>query len=137
SAIVAEELGGMCARVVDLTLEYVKTRKQFGVAIGSFQAVQHKLSDMHLQSEALRSLAAFATWAAQESKEQSELSSRAALAFACEHAPQIIETAIQMHGGIGFTWEYELHLYLRRAKMLELLFGSGEAEHQSLIASVK
>lgn len=137
SAMIAEELAGICGRVVTLTLDYVKTRKQFGVAIGTFQAVQHRLADMYLQTEALRSIASFASWSSQESKEQAELASRAALAFACEQAPQIIEAAIQMHGGIGFTWEYELHLSLRRAKMLEMLFGSSAAGHRALIQAAR
>lgn len=136
-SIIAEELSGICGRVVELTLEYVKTRKQFNVPIGTFQAVQHRLSDMYLQSEALRSLASFASWSSQSSKEQAELSSRAALAFACEQAPQIIEAAIQLHGGIGFTWEYELHLSLRRAKMFEMLFAGGAASHQAIIQAAR
>ena len=118
--------------MVEATVEFVKTRKQFGVAIGGFQAVQHKLANMHLKTEAMRAMAHFASWSAEESKDQLTLASASALAFACEHAGTIVEDAIQLHGGIGFTWEFDLHLFLRRAKMLEILFAPTK-RHSELI----
>jgi alkylation response protein AidB-like acyl-CoA dehydrogenase len=135
-AVVASELAGIAAKVVEMTVEYVKTRKQFNVPIGTFQAVQHKIADMYLQSEALRALSTFACWAAQHSQEQAQLSTLSALSFACEQAPLIAETAIQMHGGIGFTWEYELHLYLRRAKMVEMLYRASAESAAQIISAV-
>ncbi len=131
-ALKASEIAGACARSLDMTAEYVKTRKQFGVPIGSFQAVQHRLADMMLHVESMRSLCQFASWAVQGSPNQAELAARAALAHACEVGPTVVEGAIQLHGGIGFTWEYDLHWYLKRVKAIELLFSS-ESDTSALI----
>lgn len=120
--LAASEMSGACEKVVEMTTQYVKDRTQFNVPIGGFQAVQHKLADMYLSSEALRALSRFAAWAVDNSKEQVALSARAAISFACENAAQLVESAIQLHGGIGFTWEYDLHLYLRRIKTIEAFF---------------
>jgi alkylation response protein AidB-like acyl-CoA dehydrogenase len=114
----AAELVGLSSRVLEMTIDYVKTRKQFGTAIGSFQAVQHKLADMHLSYEQARSLTRFAASAADSDREQFSSAAIAAKAFASDVLPKLVEDSIQIHGGIGFTYEYELHLYLRRAKML-------------------
>lgn len=133
----AEELAGLASSCVDRSVEYVKTRKQFGVAVGSFQAVQHRVADMYAQAESMRSLARFASWSLQHSAEQAALASGAAMRYARDHASSIVEGAIQMHGGVGFTWEFELHLYLRRAKMIETLFREGaDAADERLIAAV-
>jgi alkylation response protein AidB-like acyl-CoA dehydrogenase len=123
----AQELSGIAAAVVALTSEYVKTRTQFGKQIGSFQAVQHTLSDMYSRAEASRSLSQFAAWSLAAKQDQGELAGRAALAFATKEVPAIVESAIQLHGGIGFTWEHDLHLYLRRAQFLSLLAQVDEA----------
>ena len=119
ATLIANEIAGICNRVVDLTKEYVVTRKQFGREIGSFQAVQHKLVDMYVTSEALRNLARFAGWTKDNSIEQLPLASTSALLYALEHGSSVIESAIQIHGGIGFTWEHPLHLFLRRCKWFE------------------
>lgn len=134
--LMANELAGICAQVVSMTVEYVKTRTQFGAAIGSFQAVQHRLADMHVQAEAMRTLASFAAWAAQASPEQALLTADAAIGFAAEQGPQIVEGAIQLHGGIGFTWEYDLHLYLRRARMIEACCGGIDKRAERILESV-
>jgi len=120
----AHELSGLAARVVEMTTEYVRTRKQFGVPVGGFQAVQHQLADMHLQAEASRALCAFAAWSAVNSPEDYALAALSALRYAAEVVPSIIETAIQLHGGIGFTWEFELHFFLRRAIAIKTLYSS-------------
>lgn len=130
------ELSGLCSRVVEMTNGYVKTRKQFGVAIGAFQAVAHRLADMYVQTEAMWALARFAAWAVDRSPEQSNFSALAALANATQVASQIVEGAIQLHGGIGFTWEFDLHLYLRRAKAIEALWGMKEEGYDELIGAV-
>lgn len=121
------EISGACERVVEITRDYVCTRKQFAVPVGGFQAVQHGLAEMHLQSESLASLAGFGAWALENSKEQAEMASQAAIMYACEVGPLIVEKAIQFHGGIGFTWEYDLHLYLRRVRSSAALFSPNEA----------
>ncbi|MDZ4786896.1 MAG: acyl-CoA dehydrogenase family protein [bacterium] len=120
----AQEIAGVCEKALLMTVDHVKTRKQFDTPIGSFQAVQHKLSDMYLSLSAMKALANFASWAGDNSKESISLSGLSAAHFALERAPSIIESAIQLHGGTGFTWEYDLHLYLRRIKMWDALLGS-------------
>jgi alkylation response protein AidB-like acyl-CoA dehydrogenase len=131
--LLALELCGAASKTVEMTVDYVKTRKQFGVPIGAFQAVQHQLADMHLLSEASRSLSFFASWTVENSKDQLPLAARSAISYAASSAPQIIEKAIQLHGGIGFTWEFDLHLYLRRAKAIEALWGATPAEYAQLV----
>lgn len=126
SVFAVAEMLGAARRALDMTLEHVKTRQQFGRAIGSFQAVQHKLADMHLQIEQAAALGRFAAWCADNDKEQFDAAALAAKGFASEVLPLAIEQAIQAHGGIGFTYEYDLHLYLRRALMWASLLGASE-----------
>jgi alkylation response protein AidB-like acyl-CoA dehydrogenase len=132
-ALKAAEIYGAAAKAHEMTLEYAKTRTQFGVAIGSFQAVQHGLAETYLKLESLRALTRFATWAASNSPGQFPLAANAAFAHATLVGPSIVETAIQLHGGIGFTWEYDLHLYLRRVKMIEALYGPREGEYERIL----
>lgn len=138
-ALLANEAAGVCARVIEMTREYVATRKQFGKPIGTFQAVQHKLAESFMLAESLRTTAEFAAWAGSHSPEQFAFSASAAATLASEIAPKVAESCLQLHGGIGFTWEHDLHLFLRRAKLLqsilrtdshavtELLTGAGGA----------
>ena len=127
------ELVGIGEVVLARTLEYAKTRKQFGVAIASFQAIAHRLSEMLLRVESCRSLVEFAAWTLDASPQQSALASLAACAHAFSEMPRLVEESIQIHGGIGFTWEFDLHLYLRRAKFIEAVWGPDEAELLSIL----
>lgn len=126
------ELVGLSSRVLELTIEYVKTRKQFGTPVGSFQAVQHKLADMHLACEQARSLTRFAASAADSDPEQFPTAAMAAKAYASDALPKLVEDAVQVHGGIGFTYEYELHLYLRRARMLATQYSTASEGYVQL-----
>jgi alkylation response protein AidB-like acyl-CoA dehydrogenase len=128
------EVAGLCRRVIDMTAEYVRTREQFGVPIGSFQAVQHKLADAYALSESLEALSRFAAWSVTSSPVQRPLTSRAAIGRACDVGVKVCEACIQAHGGIGFTWEYDLHLYLRRAKVTQAAFALDDARARELIA---
>lgn len=128
------EVSGLCRRVIDMTAEYVRTREQFGVAIGSFQAVQHKLADVYALSESLEALSRFAAWSVASSPAQRALTSRAAIGRACEVGVKVCEACVQCHGGIGFTWEYDLHLFLRRAKVTQAAFAIDETRARELIA---
>ncbi|MCB0354339.1 MAG: hypothetical protein KDD64_12465 [Bdellovibrionales bacterium] len=132
--LVAQELCGVCERVLDLTVEYIKTRKQFGVPVGGFQAVQHKAAEMKLRFEQMESITQFATWAAENDPAQLEFAAFAALSFCAEHAPTLAEMSIQLHGGIGFTWEYGLHLFLRRAQALSLIYSFSESETDTFLS---
>ena len=132
----ASEVSGICQRIISMTTEYVKTREQFGAPIGSFQAIQQKLAQVYAESEALGSLCRFAAWSFSASPEQRRLTSRAAILKAADVGPMVCEAAIQCHGGIGFTWEYDLHLYLRRAKTIQAAFGITEQRAAEVIAAV-
>ncbi|MZF53496.1 acyl-CoA dehydrogenase [Streptomyces sp. SID5594] len=115
AAHLAVEAVGAAAGALERTVAYVKEREQFGRAIGSFQAVKHRLADLYVRVEAARSAAYHAAW--------DPAAGPLALAQALEAARTVAGEAVQLHGGIGFTWEHEAHLYVKRAAGDELLFG--------------
>jgi alkylation response protein AidB-like acyl-CoA dehydrogenase len=131
-ALAAEQVGG-AQKVLDMAVEYAKVRVQFGRPIGSFQAIKHKCADMLLEVESAKSAAYYAMWCASEMND--ELPSVASLAKAYCSEAYFHATAenIQIHGGIGFTWEHPAHLYFKRAKSSELLFGD-PTYHRELLA---
>ncbi|MER5226553.1 acyl-CoA dehydrogenase family protein [Streptomyces flaveus] len=120
ATVLAAEAVGAADRVLERTVEYVKQREQFGRAIGSFQAVKHRLADLYVQVQAARSAAYYAAWATAASDERV---GPLALAQALEALRATASEGVQLHGGIGFTWEHEAHLYFKRAAGDELLFG--------------
>jgi len=124
AVLAAAELIGLARRVEAMTLEYLKTRKQFGAAIGTFQALQHKMADMRVAIELAASLTRFAAWAFDNDRAQFLAAAEGAKSVASQSLPDAIESALQAHGGIAFTYEYDLHLYLRRALVTASLFGS-------------
>ena len=124
---------GACQRVLDLVLEHVKSRQQFGVAIGSFQAVQHKAADMHVAIERARALAYFAALTIAEDDPRRRLAAAMAKAGAGECQSLVFRHGLQLHGAMGFTWENDLQFALKRAKAGELMLG-GAAEHRARIA---
>jgi alkylation response protein AidB-like acyl-CoA dehydrogenase len=132
--LVAEMVGGM-QRLLDLTVEYAKTRKQFGRPIGQFQAVQHQCADMLLYTESSRSAAYYAAYAIQEGIPEARLAVSVAKAYASDAYREVGNRAIQVHGGMGFTWENDAHLYYRRAKVSELMFGDA-SHHREQIAKL-
>ncbi len=133
----AAELSGIADRVVEMTTDYIKTRRQYGVPVGGFQAVQHQAADMYLRAEALRALVNFASWTFEASPDQREISVLAALRTARESVPWIVERSIQLHGGIGFTWEFDLHLFLRRARLVAILAPESKSEIRNLVAAAQ
>jgi alkylation response protein AidB-like acyl-CoA dehydrogenase len=122
AALAAEMVGGM-QRTLDITVEYAKTRKQFGKPIGIFQAVQHQCADMYLETESSRSAAYYAAWTLEENAPDAVLAVSIAKMYASDAARAVGNRGIQVHGGMGFTWENDLHLYYRRAKASETMFG--------------
>jgi alkylation response protein AidB-like acyl-CoA dehydrogenase len=124
---------GACQRILDLALEHVKQRQQFGVAIGSFQAVQHKAVDMHVATERARALAYFAALTIAEDDPRRRLAAAMAKASAGEAQAVVFRNGLQLFGAMGFTWENDLQFALKRAKAGELLLG-GAAEHRAIIA---
>ncbi|MFC4034795.1 acyl-CoA dehydrogenase family protein [Streptomyces polygonati] len=131
-ALAAEQVGG-AQKVLDMAVAYAKLRVQFGRPIGSFQAIKHKCADMLLEVEAARSTAEYAAWAV--AQDDDELPAMASLAKSCCSEAYFHAAAenIQIHGGIGYTWEHPAHLYFKRAKSSELLFGDA-AYHRELLA---
>ena len=134
AGLVAEMTGGM-QRLLEITVEYAKTRKQFGRPIGQFQAVQHQCADMLLYTESSRSGAYYAAYTIQEAIPEARLAVSVAKAYASEAYRETGNRAIQVHGGMGFTWENDAHLYYRRAKVSEQMFGDA-AFHRELIAKL-
>ncbi len=122
SILKACEVYGVTGRVIEMSADYLKTREQFGVPIGAFQAVQQRIADGYAASESLGALCRFAAWSVVSSPAQRPLTARAAIAHSAEVGSSVCEAAIQVHGGIGFTWEYDLHLFLRRAKIIQAGF---------------
>jgi alkylation response protein AidB-like acyl-CoA dehydrogenase len=136
-AVAAEQVGAAQA-CLDMSVEYAKVRVQFGRPIGSFQAIKHKCADLLVELEAARSaLYHAAGLAADPEVDPTELSAAAAVcgAWAAETAVHAAKETIQIHGGIGFTWEHDSHLYLKRAKSSELLFGAPSA-HRARLADL-
>ena len=122
-ALAAEMVGG-AARVLEMTVEYVKSRKQFGRAVGTFQAVQHKAADMLIGIEKARTAVHYAAAVADERPDKLPEAASIAKSTANETFVQAGQAGIQLHGGLGFTWEQDLHLYLKRAKACEFTYGN-------------
>jgi len=131
-ALASEALGG-AERVLEMTTAYVKERMQFGRPIGSFQAIKHRLADMMIEVEAAKSAAWYAACVADERPE--ELSEAAAIAksYCCDAFFDCAASAIQLHGGTGFTWEHDVHLYFKRARATAMLLGSPAWQRERLV----
>ncbi|HWS89607.1 MAG TPA: acyl-CoA dehydrogenase [Pyrinomonadaceae bacterium] len=122
AVLCAEMVGGM-QWILDTTVEYAKTRQQFGRPIGSFQAVQHMCADMLLMTESARSAAYYAAWALTEHDPAARAAVSVAKAYCSDAYREVANRGVQVHGGIGFTWEHDLQLYYKRSKSSETLFG--------------
>jgi len=131
-ALAAEQVGG-AQKVLDMSVQYAKDRVQFGRPIGSFQAIKHKCADMLLEVESAKSAAYYAAWCAAELNDELPEVACLAKAYCSEAYFHSAAENIQIHGGIGFTWEHPAHLYFKRAKSSELLFGD-PTYHRELLA---
>ena len=132
AVLAAEQVGG-AQRVLEMAANHARERIQFGRPIGSFQAIKHKCADMLVEVEAARSAAYRALAAAEAGQADLPLLASVAKAYCSEAYLQCATDNIQVHGGIGFTWEHPAHLYFRRAKSSELLFGD-PTYHRGLVA---
>jgi alkylation response protein AidB-like acyl-CoA dehydrogenase len=132
---VAAELVGVCDRALAMTLEYVKDRKQFGTPVGAFQAVSHKCAEMLLETEKARSAVAFASWAADADPSGLPEAVAMAKALASDSGRFVTATAIQLHGGVGFTWEADLHWLFKRAQVDAMLLGDAK-HHRARLAKL-
>jgi len=135
AALAAELVGGM-QRTLDITVEYAKTRKQFGKPIGMFQAVQHQCADMYLETESSRSAVYYAGWALEENSPDASTAVSIAKMYASDAARTVGNRGIQIHGGMGFTWENDVHLYYRRAKASETAFGDATFHRERIACTV-
>jgi alkylation response protein AidB-like acyl-CoA dehydrogenase len=133
-ALAAEQVGG-AQRCLDMSVEYAKERVQFGRPIGSFQAIKHKCANMMVEVESARSASYYAGWAAAQATEDLPVAAALAKAFCSDTYFRCAADCVQIHGGVGFTWEYDVHLYFKRAKSSEILFGS-PAHHRERVAQL-
>ena len=135
TAALCAEMIGTAQRTLDMTVDYSKQREQFGRPIGSFQAIKHKCAEMATELEAARSAAFYACWAVATGAEDAALSTHIAKSYCSDQLAHLAGEGVQAHGGIAFTWEHDMHLYLKRAKTQQVLLGDG-AFHRELIARI-
>jgi alkylation response protein AidB-like acyl-CoA dehydrogenase len=135
AALLAVEQVGAAQHLLDLAVEYAKTRMQFGRQIGTFQAVKHRLADMLVDLEHARSTAYHAVWALVDDSDDIALATCIAQATCSAALSRIAADTIQVHGGIGFTWEHQAHLYFKRAMTNAALLGTAE-QHRDRVAQI-
>jgi alkylation response protein AidB-like acyl-CoA dehydrogenase len=131
-AMSSELLGGS-GRVLEMATQYAKDRIQFGVPIGSFQAVKHRCADMLVDVEGMRSATWYAAWAASTGEPGWELAASTAKVWCADASKRVMSSGLQVHGGIGFTWEHDLHLYIKRAQYSQMAYGDA-AHHRTTLA---
>jgi alkylation response protein AidB-like acyl-CoA dehydrogenase len=131
----ALETVGACQTIFDMTLEYAKQREQFGVPIGSFQAIKHKFADMLVAVERARATGYFAALAIAEDDDRRAAAASTARIAAADCQRLLAKEGIQIHGGIGYTWEHDMHLYVRRVKTNAQLLGT-EPEQRARLADL-
>ncbi len=136
SAALAIESVGAAQRCLDMSVEYAKDRRQFNRPIGSFQSIKHKCASMLVELEAARSAAYYATWAVSEGSDDADQAVSIAKAYCTDAFYHCAAENIQIHGGIGFTWEHDAHLYFKRAKSSQLMFGSPQSHRTRLAALI-
>jgi alkylation response protein AidB-like acyl-CoA dehydrogenase len=134
TALSAEMLGS-ADRVLTMSVAYAKDRVQFGKPIGSFQAVKHMLADALVDVEGMRSTAYYAAWCAAAADDERPLASSMAKAWCSDASRRVMSAGLQVHGGIGFTWEHDMHLYVKRAQLDQVSFGDA-AYHRDRIATL-
>jgi alkylation response protein AidB-like acyl-CoA dehydrogenase len=135
STALAAEMLGAAGRALDMAVQYAKDRVQFGQPIGSFQAVKHRLADAVVDVEGMRSSVYYAAWCLASEAPGSSLAASAAKAWCSDASRRVMASALQVHGGIGFTWEHDLHLYVKRAQHDQHSWGDA-AYHRERVASL-
>jgi alkylation response protein AidB-like acyl-CoA dehydrogenase len=133
--VLAAELVGVAARALDMAVEYAKEREQFERPIGAYQAVSHRLAGMLWDVEEARSLTYYAGWVADAQPESLPLAASMAKARASDAATAVTHDAIQVFGGIGFTWEHDVHFFLKRARVSAQLLGTPR-QHRERVAAL-
>jgi hypothetical protein len=133
-ALLALEAVGIGKKALELAVEHANEREQFGRKIGVYQAVSHELADTFVETELARSLAYWAAWCVAEEDEQAAVATAAAKAYAADAAVAACERSIQVHGGIGFTWEHVLHTYYKRALWIQAYGGHARVQRAKIAA---
>jgi alkylation response protein AidB-like acyl-CoA dehydrogenase len=136
AASLALEAVGIAQRALEMAIEHASSREQFGKKIGSYEAVSHNVSNIYVATELARSLAYWAAWCVAESDDQAAVAVAAAKSAAGEAAVLACENAIQVHGGMGFTWESPLHRYYKRAEWISSYGGSGASQRKVIAAAL-
>jgi len=132
---VSAEMLGAASRVLEMTVQYAKDRVQFGRPIGGFQAVKHRCADMLVDVEGMRSAAYYAAWAVGAGDPEASSAAAAAKVWCSDAARRVMASGLQVHGGIGFTWEHDLHLFLKRSQLDQVSFGTA-AHHRERLARI-
>ncbi|MEU6201103.1 acyl-CoA dehydrogenase family protein [Streptomyces sp. NPDC047061] len=137
AVLTAADALGAGERLLEMTVGHVTVREQFGRPLGSFQAVKHKAADMLIALRGVRAATYYAALAFDAERDDATTAASVAKAFASESLPEIAGEALQSHGGIGFTWEHDLHLYLRRATVDALVHGTAAHHHERVLAHLE
>ena len=135
ATLASAEMLGAADHVLAMTVEYAKDRVQFGKPIGSFQAVKHMLADALVDVEGMRSTVYYAAWCAAAGDPERSLSASMAKAWCSDASRRVMAAGLQVHGGIGFTWEHDMHLYVKRAQLDQVSYGDAAA-HRDRIAAL-
>jgi alkylation response protein AidB-like acyl-CoA dehydrogenase len=135
AAFAAAEMLGGAGKVLDMTVEYAKDRVQFGRPIGSFQALKHRCADMLVDVEGMRSTVYWAAWCIGAADPEASVAASTAKIWGSDASKRVMASGLQVHGGIGFTWEHDLHLFLKRAQLDQLTFGDA-AYHRVRLAAL-
>jgi alkylation response protein AidB-like acyl-CoA dehydrogenase len=137
ASFVSAELLGSAGRVLDLSVGYAKERVQFGRPIGSFQAVKHRCADMLVDVEGMRSTAYHAAWCIGAGDADASVAASTAKVWCSDASRRVMASGLQVHGGIGFTWEHDLHLYLKRSQLDQVTFGDAAFHRERLAALLR
>jgi len=137
SVAYSAELLGIAQRALDLSVEYARERVQFGRPIGSFQAVKHRCADMLVDVEGMRSAVYWAAWCVAAGDADSSVAASTAKCWCSDAATRVLSSALQVHGGIGFTWDHDIHLYLKRAHLDAISFGDASFHRARLAALLR
>ena len=129
---VSAEMLGAAQRALDMTVQYAKDRVQFGRPIGSFQAIKHRCADMLVDVEGMRSAVYYAAWCIEAGTSDASSAASAAKIWCSEAASRVMASGLQVHGGIGFTWEHDMHLFVKRSQLDQVSFGDTSWHHDRL-----
>jgi alkylation response protein AidB-like acyl-CoA dehydrogenase len=135
ATIASAEMLGAAQRVLEMSVEYAKDREQFGRPIGSFQAIKHRCADMLVDVEGMRSAVYYAAWSIEAGNTNAPASASAAKIWCSEAASRVMGSGLQVHGGIGFTWEHDLHFFVKRSQLDQVSFGTA-AYHRDRLAAI-